>query len=57
MPKNINIRIKLVEAGMKQWELARLLGISESQLSRKLRTELTQEEQERILEIIEKEEK
>ena len=50
--ENISVRIKLTESGMKQWQLARLLGISESQLSRKLRTELPQEEQDRIIEII-----
>lgn len=50
--RNIRIRRKLFEVGMKQWELARLMEISESQLSRKLRLELPQEEQDRIIEII-----
>ena len=50
--KNIGVKIKLLEVGMKQWQLARLMGISESQLSRKLRMELPQEEQERIIQII-----
>lgn len=50
---NIKIRVKMIEAGMKQWELARLLGIGESVLSRKLRDELPEEEQDRIVTLIE----
>ena len=38
---------------MKQWELARLLGMSESVLSRKLREELPEDEQDRIIALIE----
>ena len=37
---------------MKQYELADLLGISEWTLSRKLRTELPDDEKQRILDII-----
>ena len=50
--KNYEIRVELMKRGMKQYELASLLGISEWTLSRKLRTELPDEEKQRILEII-----
>lgn len=50
--KNSKIKIKLAETGMKQWELARLLDLSESALSRKLRDELTEEEQNEIVNLI-----
>ena len=39
-------------AGIKQWQLAEAMGISETHLSRKLRKELPQEEMQTILEII-----
>lgn len=51
---NAKVRIKMFEAGMKQWEVARLLGLGESALSRKLRDELPEEEQDRIVALIEK---
>ena len=50
--KNYEIKVELMKRGMKQYELASLLGISEWTLSRKLRTELSDEEKQRILEII-----
>lgn len=50
---NIRIRVKMAEHGVKQWEVARALGISESVLSRKLRDELSEEEQEKIFKAIE----
>lgn len=53
---NKRIRIKLVEAGMKQWELARAMSISEPALSKKLRDELPDEEQDQIIKLIEKKE-
>lgn len=43
----------MLQSGMKQWEVARLLGVSESVLSRKLRDELPEEEQNRIISVIE----
>lgn len=51
---NTRIKIKMLKSGIKQWELARLLGISESALSRKLRDELPEEEQDRIVAVIER---
>lgn len=50
---NAKIRIKMLETGMKQWEVARLLGMSESVLSRRLRDELPEDEQDRIVALIE----
>ena len=50
--KNYEIRVELMKRGMKQYELAELLGIADSALSRKLRKELPVEEKQRILEII-----
>lgn len=52
MKKNNLIRKQLEDFGVKQWELAEMLGISEFTLSRKLRKELTQEETARILDLI-----
>ncbi len=41
-----------MEAGVKLWQVAERLGINDGNLSRKLRRELPEEEQKRILEII-----
>lgn len=49
---NKSIRAAMFECGMRQWELAGLMGISEAHMSRKLRYELPVEEQERILALI-----
>lgn len=50
--KNVDIRSAYMQAGIKQWQLAEALGISETHFSRKLRKELPQAEKEKILEII-----
>lgn len=50
--KNIEVRQKLLATGIKNYELAEMLGISEWTLSRRLRKELPQEEQNRIIEMI-----
>ena len=50
--KNIEIRMALMKAGIKNYQLAELLGITETSLSRKLRNELPEDEKERILAII-----
>lgn len=52
MPNNSIIRRALFDAGMKQWQLAELMGITEFTLSRKLRHELPEEEQTRIVNLI-----
>ena len=50
--KNLEIRQKLLEADVKQWEVARKLNISESAMSRKLRVTLTEDERWKILNAI-----
>lgn len=50
--KNMKIRQALMEVGMKNYQLAELMGISEFTLSRRLRNELPDEEQERIIALI-----
>ena len=46
------IRKSLKDSGLKQWELAKMMGISEFTLSRKLRSEFSQEEKNRVLGLI-----
>ena len=41
---NIEIRVKLAETGVKQYEVAEYLKIAETSFSRKLRNELPTEE-------------
>ena len=50
--KNIEIRTTLMKAGMKQYKLAALLNVTETKFSKMLRTELTQQEKDRIIQII-----
>lgn len=50
--KNVEIRSAFMQAGIKQWQLAEALGISETHFSRKLRKELPEEEREKILSVI-----
>ncbi len=50
--KNIKIREALKNANMKHWELAELMGISHYTLSVRLRKELPEAEQERIIALI-----
>ena len=47
--KNANIRIALIEADMAEYELAELLGIADTSLSRQLRRELPEKEQQDII--------
>lgn len=54
MKANSDIRNALDCAGMKQWELAKALGVGESTLVRHLRDELPQEEKNSLLEVIQK---
>ena len=49
---NLDIRTKAIEAGVKLWQVAEKLGISDSSLSRKLRKELSDEEKAKIKDII-----
>lgn len=52
--KNKVIREELKKRGMCQWELAKMMNIGESTLTRHLREELPEEEKKRILDILEK---
>ena len=49
---NLKIRLALLEHNLKQWQLAKLLKVSESTVNRLLREELPEEEQDRILSLI-----
>ncbi len=49
MTKNRDIRIEIAVAGLKQWQVAKALGIAEATFSRKLREELPEEEKAKIL--------
>lgn len=50
---NEKIRRTMGANGVKQWQIAEVMGIREETLSRKLRTELKDDERERILKVIE----
>ncbi len=50
---NMRIRIKLMEHNKRLWWLAGILETSEATLSRRLRVELPEDEQERIVKLIE----
>lgn len=49
---NREVRKALQNKGMKQWELADLLGVSEFTLTRWLRKELTEDKKELLLKAI-----
>ena len=53
MQKNEQIRAAAKTAGVKLWQIAEAVGLSDGNFSRKLRHELPADEQERILDIIE----
>ena len=42
----------MFESGLRQWQVAKLLGISEARMSQKLRWEMPREEQEKIIGLI-----
>lgn len=50
--KNQRIREAAAAAGVKLWQIAEAYGLSDGNFSRKLRRELPEEEQERILQIV-----
>lgn len=54
---NSRVRNALFQNDFKYWQLARIMEISEATLSRKLRTELPVDEQDRIVRLIEEEAK
>ena len=51
--KNSLIKEALRKAGLTQWELARILGVGETTLSRRFRDDLPEEEQLEIVKQIE----
>lgn len=52
MKANMKIREKARNSGVRLWQIADTLGMQESLFSKKLRKELPEDEQERILNII-----
>ncbi len=50
--RNKDIRRAIFDADLKHWQIASALGMSEATLSRKLRTELPDEEKQKILQAI-----
>ncbi|RGH10855.1 hypothetical protein DWW39_04540 [Clostridium sp. AF15-31] len=52
MKKNERVRNELVIRRVRHWELANRLGINEATLCRRLRVELPEEEQDRLISII-----
>ena len=52
MKANMKIREKARSSGVRLWQIADSLGIQESLFSKKLRKELAEEEQQKILSII-----
>lgn len=50
---NIRIREALGKAGVRQWELAEIMGVREERLSKMLRHELPTEQQNELLTLIE----
>lgn len=51
--RNKRIRIALLEHGLTQYDLSKIMGISEMTMYRRLRDELSEEEQDRIVNMIE----
>lgn len=54
MVKNEDIRMAIKEAGLKQWQVADVYGLSEGNFSRLLRKELLPERKEEVFIAIEK---
>ncbi|HWQ40557.1 MAG TPA: hypothetical protein VN456_00805 [Desulfosporosinus sp.] len=50
--KNQEIRLAIVSAGLKQWQVAEAYGIHEGNFSRLLRKELNENEKNRVFSII-----
>jgi len=50
---NYRIRNALLKNNVKHWQLAEKMGITDFSLSRKLRRELTEEEQKKIISLVE----
>ena len=46
--KNLDLRLELTRSGVRQWELAKQIGVNEATLSRWLRFELRGERKRRV---------
>ena len=46
---NVEVRTEIMRNGLKHWEVAAELGISETSFSRKMRMELPDDDRERVL--------
>lgn len=49
---NQEIKAEAVKAGIKLWQIAEAIGLSDSNFSRKLRHELPEDDKQRILSVI-----
>lgn len=49
MQTNQAVRNALKECGMYQWQLAKLLGVSEATITRRMRSEMPQDVQRKII--------
>lgn len=54
MENNIQIRKEIFSYNLKKWKIAELLGITDSTFSKMLRKELSKEQKNKVLAIIEK---
>ena len=54
MNNNQEIRKAIFESGVKKYEIANALNVTDSTFSRKLRKEFSEDEKEKILKIIDK---
>lgn len=54
MVVNLEIKKKMLETDVKQWQLAQKLNVSETTMSRRLRSEITGQELQDILTVIDK---
>lgn len=52
MTNNFQIKLAAAGAGVRQWQIAERLGISEAHFCRKLRRELSDNEKAQIIQII-----
>lgn len=52
--KNAVVRTAIAKAGLHQWQIADVIGISEGTLTRWLRTELSDERREKVLAAIDR---
>ena len=52
--KNLDIRLAATGAGVRLWQIAEALGITDSSFSRKLRKELSDTQKQEIFDIIDR---